>query len=103
MALSNLEVKGYIKKERLRGNKYNYIYKKEFDFTKEELEQATKDDNFTLANQLVKKIQTYLEKTYRYGDRILSNQAFSNMFSSFLQRKIRDYIFRKKSKNRIYG
>ena len=76
MALSNLEVKGYIKKERLRGNKYNYIYKKEFDFTKEELEQATKDDNFTLANQLVKKIQTYLEKTYKYGDRILSNQAF---------------------------
>ena len=80
MALLNLEVRGYLEKIHLRGNKYSWLYKKEFEFTKEELKQESTNDNCTLTNQLVEKIQNYLEKTYKYGDRILSNQAFSNMF-----------------------
>ena len=40
-----------------------------------------KDENFTLTHQLVDKIQNYIEKTYKQGDKIHPNATFSAMFS----------------------
>ena len=78
--LIELEQKGYLKRKRLRGNRYSWIYTKEFELTKDEIMNGLKDENFTLTHQLLKKIQTYIEKTYKVGDKILPNSAFSRMF-----------------------
>ena len=79
-ALVNLSRMGYLEKKHLKGNKYIWIYKKEFQLTKEELSNGIEDEDFTLTHQLVKKIQSYIEKTYKQGDKILPNLAFSRMF-----------------------
>ena len=80
LALSNLALGGYLEKVRAKGNKYLWIYKKEFKLSKKELELNIKDENFTLKFQLIDKIQGYLEKTYKQGDKILPNKALSAMF-----------------------
>lgn len=80
-ALINLEQKGYLEKIHSKGNKYTWIYKKEFQLTKEEISNGIQDEDFTLTHQLVEKIQTYIKKTYKQGDKILPNLAFSNMFN----------------------
>ncbi len=80
-ALLNLAQEGYLEKVRLKGNKHAWIYKKEFHLTKEELINGIKDENFTLTHQLVDKIQNYIEKTYKQGDKIHPNATFSAMFS----------------------
>lgn len=79
-SLINLAQKGYLEKVHLKGNKYSWIYKKEFNLTPEELNNGIKDENFTLTHQLIEKIQKYIEKTYKQGDKILPISAFSNMF-----------------------
>lgn len=79
-ALVNLSRMGYLEKKHLKGNKYTWIYKKEFSLTQEELLNGIQDEDFTLTHQLVKKIQSYIEKTYKQGDKILPNLAFSRMF-----------------------
>ncbi len=79
-ALVNLSRMGYLEKKHLKGNKYTWIYKKEFSLTQEELLNGIQDEDFTLTHQLVKKIQAYIEKTYKQGDKILPNLAFSRMF-----------------------
>lgn len=79
-ALVNLSRMGYLEKKHLKGNKYTWIYKKEFSLTQEELSNGIQDEDFTLTHQLVKKIQAYIEKTYKQGDKILPNLAFSRMF-----------------------
>ena len=78
--LMNLAQKKYLEKIRLKGNKYSWIYKKEFNLTKEEIHNGIEDENFTLTHQLVEKIKNYIEKTYKQGDKILPNSSFSNMF-----------------------
>lgn len=78
--LIELEQKGYLKRKRLRGNRYSWIYIKELELTKEEIINGLNDENFTLTHQLLEKIQKYIEKTYKSGDKILSNSAFSRMF-----------------------
>ncbi len=79
-ALSNLARQGYLEKIHIKGNKYNWIYKKEFVLTDEEKINGIDDEDFTLTHQLVEKIRKYIEKTYKTGDKILPNKAFSNMF-----------------------
>lgn len=79
-ALMNLAQQGYLEQIHIKGNKYSWIYKKKFDLTDDEKNNGLKDENFTLTHQLVKKIQEYIEKTYKQGDKILPNMAFSNMF-----------------------
>ncbi len=79
-SLINLANKGYLKKISLRGNKFSWIYIKEFELTKEEIINGINDENFTLTHQLVDKIQKYIEKTYKTGEKILPNMAFSRMF-----------------------
>jgi len=79
-SLIALEQKGYLEKIHLKGNKHSWIYKKEFTLSKEELTNGINDENITLTHQLIDKIQEYLEKTYKTGDKILPNQALSNMF-----------------------
>ena len=79
-SLNKFETEGYLKKARLKGNKYCWIYIKEFELSEEEIKNGIKDENFTLSHQLVNKIQEYLEKTYKKGDKILPNLALSNMF-----------------------
>ena len=78
--LMELEQKGYLQRKKLRGNKYAWIYIKELELTKEEIVNGLKDENFTLTHQLLEKIQKYIEKTYKAGDKILPNSAFSRMF-----------------------
>ncbi|MBQ8634675.1 GntR family transcriptional regulator [bacterium] len=78
--LMNLAQKNYLEKVRLKGNKYSWIYKKEFVLTKEEIHNGIEDENFTLTHQLVEKIKNYIEKTYKQGEKILPNSSFSNMF-----------------------
>ena len=78
--LMELEQKGYLEKRKLRGNRYSWIYVKEMELTKEEIMNGLKDENFTLTHQLLEKIQKYIEKTYKPGDKILPNSAFSRMF-----------------------
>ena len=78
--LINLAQKGYLEKIHLKGNKYSWIYRKEFNLTQEEINNGIKDENFTLTHQLVEKIQKYIEKTYKQGDKILPNSSISNMF-----------------------
>lgn len=78
--LVKLAQKGYLEKIHLKGNKYSWIYKKEFELSKEELLNGIEDEDFTLTHQLVDKIQKYIEKTYKQGDKILPNLAFSTMF-----------------------
>lgn len=79
-SLLNLSNKGYLKKIRLHGNKYSWIYAKEFELSKEEITNGINDEDFTLTHQLVDKIQKYIEKTYKPGEKIIPNQAFSRMF-----------------------
>ncbi len=79
-ALENLAQKGYLEKIHIKGNKYNWIYKKEFKLSKEEISKGIEDENFTLTHQLVDKIKNYIEKTYKQGDKILPNSAFCAMF-----------------------
>ena len=79
-SLVNLTQKGYLEKIRLKGNKYAWIYKKEFTLTQEEITNGLEDENFTLTHQLVNKIKKYIEKTYKQGEKILPNSSFSNMF-----------------------
>ncbi len=78
--LVKLAQKGYLEKVHLKGNKYSWIYKKEFELTQEELLNGIEDEDFTLTHQLVDKIQKYIEKTYKQGEKILPNMAFSAMF-----------------------
>ena len=78
--LMELEQKGYLQRKKIRGNRYNWIYVKELELTKEEIMNGLKDENFTLTHQLLKKIQSYIEKTYKPGEKILPNAAFSRMF-----------------------
>ena len=78
--LVKLAQKGYLEKIHLKGNKYSWIYKKEFELSKEELLNGIEDEDFTLTHQLVDKIQKYIEETYKQGDKILPNLAFSTMF-----------------------
>lgn len=80
LALNNLVQNGYLERVQLRGNKYSWIYKKEFVLTKEEIKNGIHDEDFTLTHQLVEKIKSYVEKTFKIGDRIPSNLAFSRMF-----------------------
>lgn len=80
-ALLDLERDGYLEKIHLKGNKYSWIYKKEFHLTKEEISKGIEDEDFTLTHQLVDKIKCYIEKTYKQGEKILPNMAFSNMFN----------------------
>lgn len=79
-ALLNLESQGYLEKVRKKGNKYEWIYKKEFVLSDDEKINGIKDEDCTLTHQLVEKIRKYIEKTYKNGEKILPNQAFSNMF-----------------------
>ena len=79
--LIELEQKGYLQRKKLKGNRYNWIYVKEMELTKEEIINGLKDENFTLTHQLLNKIQKYIEKTYKTGDKILPNSAFSRMFN----------------------
>lgn len=79
-ALTNLARQGYLEKVHIKGNKYNWIYKKEFVLSDDERINGIDDEDCTLTHQLVEKIRKYIEKTYKYGDKILPNQAFSNMF-----------------------
>ena len=79
-SLINLVNKGYLKKISQRGNKFSWIYIKEFELTKEEIMNGINDENFTLTHQLIDKIQKYIEKTYKTGEKILPNMAFSRMF-----------------------
>lgn len=78
--LTNLAQKGYLEKIHIKGNKYDWIYKKEFKLTDEEINNGIVDENFTLTHQLVEKIQKYIEKTYKTGEKILPNSSFSRMF-----------------------
>ncbi len=80
LALSNLAIAGYLEKIHAKGNKYLWIYKKEFELSEKELSYGIQDENFTLKYQLIEKIQKYLEKTYKHGDKILPNKALSAMF-----------------------
>ena len=79
-ALVNLAQKGYLEKVHLKGNKYSWIYKKEFNLTNEEIKNGIEYENFTLTHQLVEKIRKYIEKTYKNGEKILPNSSFSRMF-----------------------
>ncbi|MBR1618166.1 GntR family transcriptional regulator, partial [bacterium] len=81
LVLSNLELKGYIEKIKDKGNKYSYIYKRELQLTEDELLCGIKEEDFTLTHQLVEKIKDYLAKTYKQGDKILSNSALARMFN----------------------
>ncbi len=78
--LDDFERQGYLERKKIKGNKYNWIYIKEFELTKEELEENIHENDYTLINKLVSKIQKYIEKTYKPGEKILPNLAFSNMF-----------------------
>jgi len=78
--LMELEQKGYLQRKKMRGNRYCWIYIKELELTKEEIINGLKDENFTLTHQLLEKIQKYIEKTYKAGDKILPNSSFSRMF-----------------------
>lgn len=78
--LENLAQKGYLEKIHLKGNKYSWIYKKEFFLTNDEIHNGIENENFTLTHQLIEKIQKYIEKTYKNGDKILPNSAISRMF-----------------------
>lgn len=80
-ALLSLAQDGYLNKIHLKGNKYSWIYNKEFYLTQEELSKGIQDEDFTLTHQLVDKIQNYIEKTYKQGEKILPNIAFSTMFN----------------------
>jgi len=79
--LVNLVQKGFLEQVSQKGNKYSWIYKKEFNLTQEEISNGILDENFTLTHQLVEKIKNYIEKTYKQGDKILPNIVFSNMFN----------------------
>lgn len=79
--LNNLAQRGYLEKISLKGNKYSWIYKKEFSLSNAEIQNGIKDENFTLTHQLVEKIQKYIEKTYKNGEKILPNSAISAMFN----------------------
>lgn len=79
-ALSNLCQHGYLEKIQLKGNKYSWIYKKEIRLSTDEILNGIQDEDFTLTHQLVEKIKRYIEKTYRQGDKILSNLELSRMF-----------------------
>ena len=79
-SLVNLAQKGYLEKIHLKGNKYSWIYKKEFTLTNDEIKNGIEDENFTLTHQLVEKIKKYIEKTYKTGEKILPNSSFSRMF-----------------------
>lgn len=79
--LNYLAQKGYLEKVLLKGNKYSWIYKKEFSLSNVEIQNGIKDENFTLTHQLVEKIQKYIEKTYKNGEKILPNSAISKMFN----------------------
>lgn len=78
--LSDLAQKGYFKRKELIGNKYSWIYIKEFNYPKDELYDELKDQDFTLRKKIIKKIQNYIEKTYKPGEKILPNKALSSMF-----------------------
>lgn len=78
--LNDFERLGYLQKKKLKGNKHIWIYIKEFLLTQEEKTIEIEDDDYTLTKQLVIKIKNYIEKTYKQGEKILPNQAFSNMF-----------------------
>lgn len=80
VSLCNLALSGYLEKVRAKGNKYNWIYIKEFKLSPKELSCEIKDENFTLKYQLIEKIEEYLKKTYKHGNKILPNKAISNMF-----------------------
>jgi len=80
LALSNLALNGYLEKVHAKGNKYIWIYKKEFTLSEKELSYGVKDENLTLKYQLIDKIKNYLLKTYKNGDKILPNKALSRMF-----------------------
>jgi len=80
IALSNLALGGYLEKVKARGNKYIWIYKKEFELSQKELTCGIKDEDFTLKHQLIEKVTNYLEKTYKNGDKILPNKALARMF-----------------------
>ena len=80
LALTNLALNGYLEKKHAKGNKYLWIYKKELVLSKKELSCEIKDEDFTLKHQLTEKIQNYLEKTYKNGEKILPNKALSGMF-----------------------
>ena len=55
-SLVNLVNKGYLKKISQRGNKFSWIYVKEFELTKDEIMNGINDEDFTLTHQLVDKI-----------------------------------------------
>lgn len=79
-ALINLAQKGYLEKIQQKGNKHAWIYKKEFNLSQEEIDNGIKDENFTLTHQLIEKIKNYIEKKYKYGEKIPPNSSFSHMF-----------------------
>ena len=79
-SLVNLAQKGYLEKIHIKGNKYSWIYKKEFNLSQVEITNGIEQENFTLTHQLVEKIQSYIERTYKTGDKILPNLAISRMF-----------------------
>lgn len=79
-SLVNLAQQGYLEKIHLKGNKYSWIYKKEFTLSQVEISNGLVEEDFTLTHQLVEKIKNYIEKTYKHGDKILPNQAISRMF-----------------------
>lgn len=78
--LNHLTKKGFLEKKHLRGNKYIWLYKKEFELTKDEIINGIKDENYTLMHRLCGKIRNYIEKTYKHGEKILPNSAFATMF-----------------------
>ena len=76
--LINLENKGYLKKIHKKGNKYDWIYLKEFNLTNEEITNGIKDEDFTLTHQLVDKIQKYIENELAQSllkDELLPNDS----------------------------
>ncbi len=80
-ALSNFEEKGYFKKNIIRQKRYQWVYIKKLTLTKEETEIFSKNDNPTLSNQLVEKLQKYIERKYKTGRKIPPNSSFANMFN----------------------
>lgn len=79
-SLNFLVQEGFLEKIKSKGNKHIFIYKKQFELSKDEITHGLNNENFTLTNRLVEKIKCYIEKTYKPKEKILPNQALANMF-----------------------
>ncbi len=79
-ALTSLCQHGYLEKVQLKGNKFSWIYKKEIRLSYDEILNGIQDEDFTLTHQLVEKIKKFVQKTYKQGDKILSNLELARMF-----------------------